>query len=77
MTNDRTYLRMMPTSELIVVAAERYATDLELVLLERLEALADIAVELEAAQTAIEELQTEKAEQEADIAELQAQLEAQ
>jgi len=76
MTNDRTYLRMMPTSELIVVAAERYATDLELVLLERLEALADIAVELEAAQTAIEELQTEKAEQEADIAELQAQLEA-
>jgi hypothetical protein len=68
---------MMPTSELIVVAAERYATDLELVLLERLEALADIAVELEAAQTAIEELQTEKAEQEADIAELQAQLEAQ
>jgi septal ring factor EnvC (AmiA/AmiB activator) len=76
MTNDRTYWRMMPTSELIVVAAERYATDLELVLLERLEVLADIAVELEAAQTAIEELQTEKAEQEAEIAELQAQLDA-
>lgn len=56
MTNDRTYLRMMPTSELIITAAERYATDLELVLLERLEALADADTQLDDAKREIDEL---------------------
>ena len=56
MTNDRTYLRMMPTSELIVVAAERYATDLELVLLERLEELQSADEQLDDAKREIVEL---------------------
>jgi hypothetical protein len=56
MTNDRTYLRMMPLSELIVNAGERFTTDLELVLLERLKALATVETQLDDALNEIVEL---------------------
>jgi uncharacterized protein Yka (UPF0111/DUF47 family) len=57
MTNDRTYLRMMPNSDLIIAAAERYATDLELVLLERLEELLAVEEQLYDAKREIDELE--------------------
>jgi len=56
MTNDRTYLRMMPNSDLIIAAAERYTTDLELVLLERLEELQSADEQLADAKREIVEL---------------------
>jgi hypothetical protein len=56
MTNDRTYWRMMPNSDLIIAAAERYTTDLELVLLERLEELSDVEEQLYDAKREIVEL---------------------
>jgi hypothetical protein len=59
MTNDRTYWRMMPNSDLIIAAAERYTTDLELVLLERLEELHAADEHLYAAQAEIEDLKAE------------------
>jgi predicted nucleic acid-binding Zn-ribbon protein len=75
MKYDRNYFRMLDDDGLINEGRDSM-DELAIVLADRLADLVDIAVELEAAQTAIEELQTEKAEQEADIAELQAQLDA-
>ena len=74
MTNDRTYFRMMPNSDLIIAAAERYATDLELVLLERLEELLAVEEQLYDAKREIDELLDRWMEQ---ANTLQAQLDAQ
>lgn len=47
MTNDRNYLRMMHDSELTRYAADNVRTELEFVLLERLERLVGVDDELE------------------------------
>lgn len=57
MTNDRNYLRMMHDSELTRYAQDNVRTELEFVLLERLERLIDVDDELEAARDTIKELQ--------------------
>jgi hypothetical protein len=67
MTQDRNYLRMMHDVELTRYAQYHVVTELEFVLLERLERLTDAQEELEDAQFIIEDLQNE-------IADLQAQL---
>jgi hypothetical protein len=65
---------MMPNSDLIIAAAERYATDLELVLLERLEELLAVEEQLYDAKREIDELLDRWMEQ---ANTLQAQLDAQ
>jgi uncharacterized protein Yka (UPF0111/DUF47 family) len=77
MTNDRTYWRMMPNSDLIIAAAERYATDLELVLLERLEELLAVEEQLYDAKREIDELEHRVDSWMEQANDLQAQLEAQ
>jgi hypothetical protein len=77
MTNDRTYWRMMPNSDLIIAAAERYATDLELVLLERLEELLAVEEQLYDANKEIVELNDRLDRWMEQANTLQAQLEAQ
>jgi hypothetical protein len=68
MTQDRTYFRML--SDAALADAARYCdNDLALVLGERLRDLLDVDDELEAARDTIKELQ-------ADIAELQAHIDA-
>lgn len=57
MTNDRNYLRMMQDVELTRYAQDNVRTELEFVLLERLERLIDVDDELEAARDTIKELQ--------------------
>ena len=57
MTNDRNYLRMMHDCELTRYAQDNVRTELEFVLLERLERLIDVDDELEAARDTIKELQ--------------------
>lgn len=74
MTHDRNYLRMMHDRELTRYAADNVRTELEFVLLERLERLVDVDDELERAQMAVEDLQTEIAELKAEAAVLQASL---
>jgi hypothetical protein len=76
MTNDRTYWRMMPNSDLIIAAAERYATDLELVLLERLEELSDVEEQLYDAKKEIVEMNDRLDRWMEQANALQAQLEA-
>jgi hypothetical protein len=77
MTNDRTYFRMMPNSDLIIAAAERYTTDLELVLLERLEELLAVEEQLYDAKREIVELNDRLDRWMEQANTLQAQLEAQ
>jgi len=57
MTHDRNYLRMMHDCELTRYAQDNVRTELEFVLLERLERLIDVDDELEAARDTIKELQ--------------------
>lgn len=56
MTRDRNYLRMMHDSELTRYATDNVRTELEFVLLERLERLVGIDDELEAARQLNDEL---------------------
>ena len=76
MTQDRTYWRMMPNSDLIIAAAERYTTDLELVLLERLEELLAVEGQLYDAKREIVELEHRVDSWMGQANDLQAQLEA-
>ena len=59
MTHDRNYLRMMHDCELTRYAADNVRTELEFVLLERLERLIDIDDELEHLQTLYDRLVAE------------------
>ena len=59
MTNDRNYLRMMQDVELTRHAQDNVRTDLELVLLERLESLLNVEEELEHLQTLYDRLVAE------------------
>ncbi len=59
MTNDRNYLRMMHDSELTRYASDNNTTDLELVLLERLDSLLNVEEELEHLQTLYDRLVAE------------------
>ena len=56
MTNDRNYLRMMHDSELTRYASDNVRTELEFVLLERLERLIGVDDELDDAKREIVEL---------------------
>lgn len=56
MTNDRNYYRMLNDRDLTLIASERFTTDLELVLLERLEDALDAEAQLEDAKREIVEL---------------------
>lgn len=56
MKNDRNYLRMMHDVELTRYAQDNVRTELEFVLLDRLERLIDVEDRLEAAQDEIREL---------------------
>lgn len=75
MTRDRTYFRMLSDTAL-ADAAQYCDNDLALVLGERLHDLIDVDAQLEAAQVVIEDLQNDMAALKADIADLQAQLDA-
>ena len=59
MTNDRNYLRMMHDSELTRYAQDNVRTELEFVLLERLERLVGVDDELEALQILYDRLVAE------------------
>ena len=59
MTNDRNYLRMMHDCELTRYASDNNTTDLEIVLLERLESLLNVEEELEHLQTLYDHLVAE------------------
>jgi hypothetical protein len=69
MTNDRNYLRMMHDSELTRYASDNNTTDLELVLLERLESLLNVEEELEHLQTLYDRLVAENNALRDDMAE--------
>jgi len=56
MTNDRNYLRMMHDNELTRYAQDNVRTELEFILLERLEHLIGVDDQLEDAKREIEEL---------------------
>ena len=56
MTNGRNYYRMLNDRDLTLIASERFTTDLELVLLERLEDALDAEAQLEDAKREIDEL---------------------
>lgn len=56
MTNDRNYLRMMHDSELTRYASDNVRTELEFVMLERLEHLIGVDDELDDAKREIDEL---------------------
>ena len=56
MTNDRNYLRMMHDCELTRYASDNVRTELEFVLLERLERLIGVEDELDDAKREIDEL---------------------
>jgi hypothetical protein len=84
MTNDRNYLRMMHDCELTRYAQDNVRTELEFVLLERLERLIDADEQLEAAKAEIEEMtasreywRIEATDAQDALEALQAQLEAQ
>jgi hypothetical protein len=77
MTNDRNYLRMMQDVELTRHAQDNVRTELEFVLLERLEHLIDVEEELEAAKAEIVELEHRVDSWMGQANNLQAQLEAQ
>ena len=57
MAQDRNYLRMMHDRELTRYAADNNTTDLELVLLERFDALLDVEDHLEDAKRELDDLQ--------------------
>lgn len=59
MTNDRNYLRMMHDCELTRYASDNNTTDLEIVLLERLESLLNVEEELKHLQTLYDRLVAE------------------
>jgi hypothetical protein len=56
MTHDRNYLRMLNDCELSHYASENVRTELEFVLLERLEQAGDLSDQLETAQDEIKDL---------------------
>lgn len=76
MTNDRNYLRMMHDSELTRYAQDNVRTELEFVLLERLERLIDVDDELDEAKREIVELNARLDRWMEQANTLQAQLEA-
>lgn len=83
MKYDRNYLRMMHDCELTRYAQDNVRTELEFVLLERLERLIDVEDQLEAAQDEIRELtasreywRIEATDAQDALEALQAQLEA-
>ena len=76
MTHDRNYLRMMHDCELTRYASDNVRTELEFVLLERLEHLIGVEDALEAAQDEIRELTASRDHWQAEADMLQAQLEA-
>ena len=76
MTNDRNYLRMMQDVELTRYATDNVRTELEFVLLERLERLIGVDDELEDANKEIVELNARLDRWQAEANELHAQLEA-
>ena len=69
MTRDRNYLRMMQDCELTRYAADNVRTELEFVLLERLERLVGIDDELEQLQTLYDRLVAENNALRDDMAE--------
>jgi hypothetical protein len=69
MTNDRNYLRMMHDSELTRYAQDNVRTELEFVLLERLERLIGVDDELEHIQTLYDRLVAENNALRDDMAE--------
>lgn len=69
MTNDRNYLRMMHDCELTRYASDNNTTDLEIVLLERLESLLNVEEELEHLQTLYDRLVAENNALRDDMAE--------
>ena len=69
MTNDRNYLRMMHDCELTRYASDNVRTELEFVLLERLERLIDAVDELEALQIQYDRLVAENNALRDDMAE--------
>ena len=69
MTNDRNYLRMMHDSELTRYAADNVRTELEFVLLERLERLVGVDDELEHLQILYDHLVAENNALRDDMAE--------
>ncbi len=76
MTNDRNYLRMMHDCELTRYASDNVRTELEFVLLERLEHLIGVEDALEALKNEVVELNARCDLWKAEAAMLQAQLEA-
>ena len=76
MTRDRNYLRMMHDCELTRYAADNVRTELEFVLLERLERLVDIDDELEDARGIIKELQAEIDALDDEVTAMEAQIDA-
>jgi hypothetical protein len=76
MTNDRNYLRMMQDCELRVYATDNVRTELEFVLLERLERLIGIDDELEHLQILYDHLVAENNALRDDMAELNYQIDA-
>jgi hypothetical protein len=77
MTNDRNYLRMMHDVELTRYAQDNVRTELEFILLERLEHLIDADEQLEDAKREIDELNARLDSWMEQANNLQAQLEAQ
>ena len=76
MTNDRNYLRMMTDWELTHHAQDNVRTELEIVLLERLESLIDVEEQLYDAKREIVELNARLDRWMEQANDLQAQLEA-
>ena len=76
MTNDRNYLRMMQDVELTRHAQDNVRTELEFVLLERLEHLIGVDDELDDAKREIDELNARLDRWMEQANDLQAQLEA-
>jgi hypothetical protein len=76
MTNDRNYLRMMHDVELTRYAQDNVRTELEFILLERLEHLIGVDDQLEDAKREIDELNARLDRWMGQANDLQAQLEA-
>lgn len=76
MTNDRNYLRMMQDVELTRHARDNVRTELEFVMLERLERLIGVDDELEHLQTLYDRLVAENNALRDDIAETDYQIDA-
>jgi hypothetical protein len=74
MTNDRNYLRMMHDNELTRYAQDNVRTELEFVLLERLEHLISVDEQLDDAKREIDELNASRDHWQAEANMLQASL---